>query len=337
MFDGDQVLRSRTVVVSESRIAAVTHRSAARGAQIVEGRGRTLLPGVIDAHVHLGLVRARHVLAGGVTAARDLGWPERKVFPAARHLAGDPAAGPLLLAAGPMLTAPGGYPSRARWGPRGTAREVASPEEAVAAVRRLVTAGAAVIKVAQEPRAGPTLPPAVLAAIVGEAHREGLMVTTHLGSLDQLEVALASGVDELAHGLWSNEEIPGPTIDEMVRAGMVVVPTLHIDPAPARLGNLRRFVEAGGRVVYGTDMGNAGPPEGIDVRELVLMVEAGMTPGAALAAATSGAASHLGLAGRGTVIQGAVADLLLVDGDPLTDLSVLSRPVLVMREGRVVR
>ena len=87
---------------------------------------------------------------------------------------------------------------------------------------------------------------------------------------------------------------------------------------------MRRFVARGGRVVYGTDLGNQGPPPAVDVEELRLLVEAGLRPGQALAAATSLAAAHLGLAGAGRVAPGARADLLLVDGDPLADLR---RPV----------
>jgi len=113
------------------------------------------------------------------------------------------------------------------------------------------------------------------------------------------------------------------------------VPTLHIDPSPARRAGVRRFVARGGRVVYGTDLGNQGPPPGVDTEELRLLVEAGLEPGQALAAATSLSADHLGVAGLGRVAPGATADLLLVDGDPLTDLNALSRVRLVTRDGRV--
>ncbi|MGH9269430.1 MAG: amidohydrolase family protein [Acidimicrobiales bacterium] len=184
-------------------------------------------------------------------------------------------------------------------------------------------------------RSGPTLPPEVLRAVVEEAHAAGLKVTSHLGSLAELQIALDAGVDELAHGLWSDEEIPDALIHRMVAQGMVVVPTLHIHPSPTRLRNLGRFVDARGRVVYGTDMGNLGPPPGVDPEELALMVGAGMTPLRALSAATSDAARHLALPGRGRIVPGALADLLLVEGNPLEDLSTLARPVLVMREGRV--
>ena len=97
----------------------------------------------------------------------------------------------------------------------------------------------------------------------------------------------------------------------------------------------RRFVARGGRVVYGTDLGNQGPPPAVDTEELRLLVAAGLHPGQALAAATSTAAAHLGLAGTGRIAPGKRADLLLVDGDPLADLAALSRVRLVTRDGWV--
>jgi imidazolonepropionase-like amidohydrolase len=116
---------------------------------------------------------------------------------------------------------------------------------------------------------------------------------------------------------------------------VVAVPTLHIDPTRTRTAGLRRFVARGGRVVYGTDLGNQGPPPAVDVEELRLLVQAGLAPERALAAATSLAAAHLGLAGVGVVAPGARADLLLVDGDPLEDLTALARVRLVTRDGWV--
>ncbi|HEX3212717.1 MAG TPA: amidohydrolase family protein, partial [Actinomycetota bacterium] len=274
------------------------------------------------------------VLAGGVTTVRDLGWPADRLTALAEGAAAPGSASPRLLAAGQIVTVPGGYPTRAPWAPPGTARPVEGAAGAVRAVGELAAAGAAVIKVALDDRVGPTLPAPVLAALVEAAAERGLGVTAHVGGAAEAAKALAAGVGELAHWPFGPAPLPGALVDALAES-VVAVPTLHIDPSPARRAGVRRFLARGGRVVYGTDLGNQGPPPGVDVEELRLLVEAGLGPGQALAAATSLAAAHLGLAGTGRVVPRARADLLLVDGDPLDDLTALERVLLVTRDGRV--
>lgn len=330
VFDGSGFWRASSVVVARDRITGINVQVPS-GANVLDASASTLLPGFIDSHVHIGFFDPARVLAGGVTVARDTGWTT-SIFDEVRRLATD-RSGPLLLAAGPMITAPGGYPSNASWAPDGTALEINDTGSAREAVRWLASLGSRVIKVAQEPRQGPVLEPDLLEAVVREAHRTGLKVTSHCGSLAQLEVAIDAGIDELAHGLWSDESIPDPTVARMVAAGMAVVPTLHIDPSPSRIDDVRRFLAAGGHVVYGTDMGNQGPPPGIDHIELDLMLQTGMSLEEALRAATSAAARYLDLQDRGIIGEGAVADLVIVDGDPRDDLQALTSIRLAMREG----
>jgi imidazolonepropionase-like amidohydrolase len=339
VFDGGGAppVPDQTVIAAGGRIERVGLAAATgppAGAVVVEGAGATLLPGFVDAHVHLDFYPPAQVLAGGVTTVRDLGWPAGRLAALAARAAAQPAASPRLLAAGQIVTVPGGYPTRAPWAPPGTARPVDGAAEAVAAVAELAEAGAAVIKVALDDRVGPTLPGPVLAAIVRAAGERGLGVTAHVGTAAEAAKALAAGVAELAHWPFDPSPLPDRLVDELAES-VVAVPTLHIDPSPARRAGLRRFVGRGGRVLYGTDLGNLGPPPAVDTEELRLLVEAGLDPGRALAAATSLAADHLGLAGLGRVGPGATADLLLVDGDPLADLDALSRVRLVTRDGLV--
>jgi imidazolonepropionase-like amidohydrolase len=338
VFDGSgrAPVAGRTVVVAGGRIERVGAAAEVvppAGALVVDGAGATLLPGLVDLHVHLGFSSAARVLAGGVTTVRDLGWPAGRLA-VLREEAADPRRSPRLLAAGQIVTVPGGYPTRAAWAPPGTARPVDGAAEAAAAVADLAAAGAAVIKVALDDRVGPTLPAPVLAAVVEAAAGHGLGVTAHVGGAAEAAKALAAGVGELAHWPFDPAGLPDPLVDALAEA-TVAVPTLHIDPSAARRAGVRRFVARGGRVLYGTDLGNQGPPPGVDVRELRLLVEAGLEPGQALAAATSRAAAHLGLDDRGRVEPGARADLLLVDGDPLADLANLERVRLVTRDGWV--
>ncbi|HEX2374898.1 MAG TPA: amidohydrolase family protein [Actinomycetota bacterium] len=328
---GQTVVAAGRVV---ERVGPVGEVAPPAAAVVVDGAGATLLPGFVDAHVHLGFYPAARVLAGGVTTVRDLGWPPERLAALSQAAAAPGAASPRLLAAGQILTAPGGYPTRAPWAPPGTARPVDGAAEAARAVAELAEAGAVVIKVALDDRVGPTLPAPVLAAVVGAAGERGLGVTAHVGTAAEAAKALATGVGELAHWPFDPAGLPDPLVDALAES-VVAVPTLHIDPTPARRAGVRRFVARGGRVVYGTDLGNQGPPPGVDLQELRLLVEAGLRPGQALAAATSLAAAHLGLDGVGRVAPGARADLLLVDGDPMADLRALGRPRLVTRDGWV--
>jgi imidazolonepropionase-like amidohydrolase len=339
VFDGDggPPAPGRTVVARGGLVERIGPAGQVRpppDAVVVDGGGCTLLPGIIDTHVHLGFYPPAEVLAGGVTTVRDLGWPRERLDALLAEAAAPGAASPRLLAAGQIVTVPGGYPTRAAWAPLGTARPVDGAAEAAEAVAELAAAGAAVIKVALDDRVGPTLPEAVLAAAAAAAAGHGLGVTAHVGTAAEAAKAVAAGVTELAHWPFDPHPLPDALIDRLAES-VVAVPTLHIDPSPARLDGVRRFLRRGGRVRYGTDLGNQGPPPAVDVAELRLLVEAGLTPAQALAAATARAAAHLGLAGAGRVAPGARADLLLVEGDPLADLAALSRVRLVARDGWV--
>jgi len=105
--------------------------------------GGFLMPAAADRHVHIEMSDPVAVLRRGVTAVRDLAWPADRIFPLADASELSSFNGPLIRAAGPMLTAPGGYPTAAAWAPPGTGRGVAGPDDAAAAVAELVAAGGA--------------------------------------------------------------------------------------------------------------------------------------------------------------------------------------------------
>ncbi len=306
------------VRLGSGRILSIDGKT--RDGQRFDCRGGTLLPGFIDAHVHLGLSSPAAVLRGGVTTVRDLGWEPSQVLGWCRQ-----DLGLNVLWVGPILTGPGSYPVGAGWAPPGTALELATPAEAEAVVDRLVRQGAHSVKVALQPGLRATMSRPVLSALVRRAHRHGRKVVAHVGSLTELDKAIDCGVDELAHLLFADESIPDDRLHRMRARGMACCPTLHISPTPRRVDNLRRWAQLGGRVIYGTDLGNAGPPPGIDLEELEWMSKAGMTPGQIVYSATAGAADWLGLDDRGRIRPGARADLILVRGDPLGNLKVLGR------------
>lgn len=336
-------LDDAALVIEEGLITEIGPSSSVAipdGAEIVDASGMTLVPGFIDTHVHIGFADSAEVLAGGVTTVRDLAWPPGAIWPLVEHSKDPGFDGPLIVAAGQMLTTQGGYPTRAGWAPEGTGLVVTGPEEARAAVDAQADAGASVIKVGLNSEAGPTLDLETLSAIVDAAGERGLAVTGHVDNVEQLEKALDAGMSELAHMLLSGETIPDSVIERMVRAGMTVVPTLSIlegGGLEAAIGNLARFRAAGGRVAYGTDLGNAGPQPGIDPTEIAGMTAAGMSPREIVAAATVDAAALLELGDVGILGEGMVADIVALGGAPLSDPIDLTDVQMVWRRGRRAR
>jgi len=257
-------------------------------------RGLTLVPAIVDAHVHLSVAGdvaliAREQLRRGVAGVLDLGAAEKTL--------GSLDQRPLRARfAGPLFTAPGGYPTQS-WGKDGQGLELSAPDEARKAVARLAAAGARFIKLAFDPRY-PLLAPEVAAAAADEAHKLGLRVAAHALEVDSVRSALEAGADVLAH--TPRDALPADLLERV--EGKWVISTLHaFGVAPARLAALR---EAGARVAYGTDLGNQNTAPGIDARELALLIEAGVDP---LPAATSESAELLGLRELGHLSVGSTA------------------------------
>lgn len=314
-----------TVLVRDGRIAQLGGAVPA-GVEERDVAGRTLIPGFLDAHVHLQFADPASVLAGGVTTVRDLGGPPD----AAQALVG---ASPLrVLLAGRILTPVGGYPSTS-WGADGTAREVADPDDAAVAVREQVDAGATVVKVALEDGGAglPVFDLATLEAIIERAREAGLPVSAHVGSAPLLELALTAGVDELAH-LPLYPVMPAEMV-AVAEAAVVLTPTLEIRGGDeAALAAVAAFHMAGGTILYGTDLGNTGTAPGIERREVEALLAAGLTPREVLDAATSVPAAHLGL-DTGELAVGRAADLVLLDGDPFGDPAAYDAVALVIAHG----
>jgi len=319
-----------TAVVADDR----GHAETLRGGPAYAGADREirldgfLMPGVVDRHVHLGLSDPGAVVRGGVTGVRDLAWPPDDVFSTVEASEGPAFNGPLVRAAGPMVTCPGGYPSRAAWAPPGTAREVRGADEAASAVRELVARGASVIKVALNADAGPTLSDDELLAVCDAAHASSTAVTAHVQGKGQAARAVGAGVDEFAHCPWS-ERLPDDLVAAAARR-MRIVSTLDIhsygrDTPELQVAtdNLRRFLFAGGRVAYGTDLGNGPIPAGIHVGEAFHLVRAGLRLAQVLEAL-----AHRPLA------AGEEADVVVLGGSPLESLSALADVQLVVRGGR---
>jgi enamidase len=254
---------------------------------------------------------------------------------------------------GPSFTAPGGHPASTicrgdAWCRSNRAAEVDSEEQARREVRRLARSGVDAIKVVYssgEPEfksSFPKLRSEIVKAIVEEARAAGLPVTVHVTDESMALEALTAGVSGLEHG-------PNAPLDPDALARALKSPERSLVPTLATLAaratpalqlrsqTVAALHKAGVRIVVGTDTRLQMPPGLSTIQEVELLVKAGLSPEAALKAATSVAARHLGLETEiGTLEVGMSADILLVRGDPLSSIADLHQVDAVVQTGRVV-
>ncbi|MGZ0712035.1 hypothetical protein ACWPKO_27240 (plasmid) [Coraliomargarita sp. W4R53] len=246
----------------------------------ITGEHGVALPPLVDHHIHVHLIDESALASGGIAGIVDLG--------------GDPVALtrrnpdhiPRLAYAGAFLTAPGGYPTAQAWAQKEIWRHVSDTSlhpgvagGAATAVLEQVTFGASLIKVALHADFA-TFDKAILAAIVEVAHENHLPVVAHVEGEGMLQLALAAGVDALAHTPFT-EILDLDLIDEAVATGQQWISTLDIhrgEPEAIRMAtlNLGEFAAAGGHVLYGTDLGNGDLPVGVNVRELTALHACGI-------------------------------------------------------------
>jgi Imidazolonepropionase and related amidohydrolases len=257
----------------------------------------TAFVGLADHHVHLGLVDPTLLQPGGITDVDDLGWiPDVTQTWATGH---STPGWPYVTTSGGFITVPGGYPALSGWAPRAAAVEVSTPEEAEQAVHRQHEREARQIKVTLNSRAGPVLDDELLATVAMTAHQLGMPVVAHAEGAGQAERAWRAGIGILAHTPFSER-----LDDDLVRAmatRMSWISTFDIHgwgaPTPEydiAIDNARRFVAAGGRMLYGTDLGNGPLPVGLNVRELRALASVGLSRDALIA---SIATIHAGVGG----------------------------------------
>ncbi|AMB60176.1 hypothetical protein [Microterricola viridarii] len=253
----------------------------------------TLFPQLTDQHVHLGLGRPELLLPGGITHVVDLGWRPAE---ATGWLAASAQPGstlPAVRIAGAFLSCAGGYPSSSGWAPAGSTVELATDAaetgQAADAVAAQLAAGASVIKLMFNSAAGPVPGDGVAAAVVAAARAHGVPVVAHTEGAGQAARALDAGVSALAHTPFT-EALDDALLRRMAVAGLSWISTLDIHgwgaATPERaiaIDNVRRFTAVGGRVLYGTDLGNGPLPNGVNERELLALAEAGLTPDALVA------------------------------------------------------
>ncbi len=384
-----------TLVIKDGKVAEVRDGFATppEGVRVVDLRDRFVLPGLIDAHVHLNgrgnpllarmdsssrdvqdvfvtmEVHARATVEAGFTTVRDLGSDPRSIRALRDAIDRGDVSGPGIVNAGQMISVTGGHGD----GRNGLREEIAEtvelhqinvcdgPDDCRRAVRRQIALGALAIKFAATGGVtsnvagglGRQMTPEEMAAIVDTAHAFGRKVTAHSHAMEGTKAALQAGVDSVEHGTFLDDE----TIRLFKEKNAYLVPTMLAPVATlaqARAGQLgaaaaakvgqgrsavpnhERAIKAGVKIAFGTDSGVS--VHGENAREFALLVERGLTPTQAIAAATVNAATLLDRQDSiGALKPGMDADLIAVEGDPLKDVTRLERVDFVMHRGAIVR
>ncbi len=369
--DGSDPIESGVMIVERDRITAVGALGAVdvpRDATRFELYGRTLMPMIIDTHVHLTPTREERIedmrrrAYYGVSAALSLGHDDD---PAAFELRNETIPG-----VGRSFTAGRGI-TRPEPGRSEVPYWIDEAEEGVEAVRELAEAGVDIVKIWVDDRNGqyPKLTPDLYGPIIEEAHAHGLRVAAHIFALEDAKGLLEAGVDAFAHGVrdmdvddefvemvaarpdvwlipnmgargmledvdWLSGTIPGDALEDL-RMTYARRPERH-EPFEIEARNLNRLHRAGMKVALGTDGNGAFRPH----FEMADMAASGLSEHEVIVAATSAAAEFLGIEDAGSLAEGMSADFIVLTGNPLDDIrntrrieSVYLRGAMIDREG----
>lgn len=373
VFEGTRLLDWTSVRFVDGLITDCSVSSAAQeGDEVIDAAGGTLMPGLIDAHVHLVPGALEQSLTFGVTTVLDMfSKPELIVLLKAKASSRPDVAD--VRSSGIGATAPDGHPS-AMYAPFPT---LTRAEQAEQFVEERIAEGSDYLKIISGTGGlWPSLDSETINALVAAAHARCLLVVAHVSSTAGVEEVVAAGVDVLAH-VPADGELEPSLVRRIATAGIAVGPTLTTientlgeaggaavasDPRLAEFlgeawahrlnsgapslsglamppysraeGNVRLLAAAGVTLLAGTDAPNPGTVFGASLhRELELMVRCGLSPAQALAAATSEPARVFGLSDRGRVGAGLRADLVLVSGDPLQDITTTRSIERIWRGG----
>ncbi|MGV9323326.1 amidohydrolase family protein [Streptomyces sp. NPDC003660] len=371
-------LEDAAILIEDQKIKAVGPRDeVVEQATPDEPRleaGGTVLPGLIDAHVHLVFdgsaepvaalqastddellqdmrQRAEQLLLSGVTTVRDLGDRGGLAFGLASEIQSAQTPGPRIVAAGVPATTVGGHCYF-------LGGEVAGEAEVRDFVQRNLAGGAGVIKAMVTggglTKDGPKsfesqFSADELSALVSEAHAAGVLVAAHAHGSDGIAAAVEAGVDTIEHCTWMTDgglDFRPEVLAQIIERGIAVCPAVspHWRMLPRVFGEeraaamfdlVRRMAEAGVRLIAGTDAGVQRTGFNGLVTSLSFYAHLGLDNATIIDMATSRAAEALGLgASTGRIAPGYRADLVVVDGDPLADLEALGNVTAVFAGGR---
>jgi imidazolonepropionase-like amidohydrolase len=341
VFDGERAWPARSVLVVDGTIRDVgpTVRAAA-DTPVVDGVGKTLMPGLVDSHVHVLDPRdLEAALAFGITTELDM-FTSKEVAAAvkARQAAGGGVDEADFRSAVTLATRPGGHGTE-----YGNEMATLAPgDDPQAFVDARIAEGSDYIKVIVDDGSAfgftrPTFDQPTLCAIIAAAHARKKLAITHIATSRDFREAVECGTDGIAH-------LPADPLDPglarlAAERRVFVTPTLLVllfqdATRAAAVANVRVASAAGVTILAGTDAPLPPTEPGKSLhRELELLVEAGLTPRQALAAATSAPARAFGLTDRGRIAPGLRADLVLVEGDPTVDITATRRIVGVWKRG----
>jgi len=377
VFDGSDVIPEATVIIQCSLIHRVFEggepADVPPGSRLIDGKGKFLLPGLIDSHTHtFRREMLERSLDFGVTTVFDMGSLASgfKQTIDAEDALGQVTGRADMLGAELWVTAPGSHGTQF-----GDAPTLDKPEGAEEFVAARVAGGADFIKVIYDnfkmiDRPIPTLSKEAMQAVVSAAHRHGLKAVFHSRDVDAYTDAVKAGADGFVH--VPVDAVPSEELLSLLKAnGVFVSPNLSLarpdgqrlidDPfigpmlTDKEISNLKNFRgmhgKGGDRIAYesvkafhnagisilsGSDTPNGGTTVGASMHiEMELLVEAGLTPVEAMAAATSAPAEVFGLDDRGRIAEGLLADLLLVEGSPVQTISNSRNILTVWKAGEI--
>jgi imidazolonepropionase-like amidohydrolase len=368
-------IENGSILVHDGRIVAVgpnTMFKIPRHAAVIECKGLVVTAGFWNSHVHVftpGLLHARDSTARELNEQLDEmfnRWGFTTVFDIAsvldntlglrRRIESGELRGPRVLTAGePIWTIEPVYVRDFLRENRITILHTETPDQAISLVRDHARKGADGIKLFAGSYQGEgkvaVLPLAIAKAAVGEAHRHSLPVFAHPQNVEGVEVAIASGVDVLAHTVPQSPPWTPEFVARLKHAHLALIPTLTLFDFEARKGGisdqdreawvaqmvaeLRAYSQAGGEIIFGTDIGYTDHYDtGL---EFTLMSRAGMSFQQILASLTTNPARRFGYGGqKGRIAKGLEADLVVLRGDPAQDVTAFSKLRYTIRSGKII-